>query len=236
MSSDPIETPRLSSLPPSLAATLERAKTEARRRAEDPEYQAALAREAREQAARDEENRKAETVRNRTAEGIPRRIWPVLDAPRETAALAAVRAFMANKAQSLLVLAGGVGTGKTVAAAWLLDQWGGVFLKAIEVATAGAYDHEFWSDLRATLALVIDDVGTEPRDEKGWAAANFAALLDYRYDHQRKTILTTNLTAERFRTVYGDARTLDRLREAGAFIAIPGESLRQSQQLALVSP
>jgi hypothetical protein len=177
--------------------------------------------------------RAAETlVRERRLDRrIPRRLWPLLGAPDETPAMRAVRSFLAPEDDRvLLVLAGAVGTGKTVACGVALDGHPGLFVKAFELTQAGAFDAAFWDALRRTPLLVVDDLGTEPRDEKGWAAACLLALVDHRYDWLLKTIFTTNLDDSRFKATYcrgAGARTLDRLREAGAFVAVPGGSRRR---------
>lgn len=171
--------------------------------------------------------------------GIPPRVLKLLGSVTETEAVKAAREFLGNAGRSLLLMAGGTGCGKTVAACVALDEYAtiewvnarnvGRFVKAIDLVRAGTFDSEFWDDLAEAPMLVVDDLGTEPLDEKGWALANFASLIDQRYDNCRKTILTTNLDAARFKARYCAAdggRLVDRIREAGAFVEFDGESLR----------
>ncbi len=209
-----------------------------RRMASDPEYRAeheAAQREHERVVSYFAEQAAREALRQReaalTERGVPRRLWRTLEAPNETPALTAIKAFVdPENAKTFLVLAGGIGTGKTAAASWPLLERHGKLVKAIELTRHGVYDTEFWDALRGAGLLVVDDLGTEPRDEKGWAASNFDALLDHRYDWQLKTILTTNLTADRFKEAYcsgSGTRALDRLRKAGTFVAIPGDSMRR---------
>ena len=58
----------------------------------------------------------------------------------------------------------------------------------------------------------------------------FEDLMNKRYNAMRKTILTTNLTAEAFKARYcqgsGGGRLGDRLRECGEWVALTGDSLR----------
>lgn len=169
--------------------------------------------------------------------GIPKRVAKLLGSVEESKPVLAVREFMASP-RTLLVLAGGTGCGKTVAACVGLDsavvvesgtlRKVGRFTKAIDLVRAGTFDGEFWDELTDVSMLVVDDLGTEPLDEKGWALANIAALIDQRYDACRKTILTTNLDAARFRARYCNdgGRLADRIREAGAFLEFDGGSLR----------
>lgn len=172
---------------------------------------------------------------------MPERVLRLLGLARATDAVKAVREFLANDSRTLLVLAGGTGCGKTVAACVGLDEYlllegwsyrrAGRFVKAIDLVRAGTFDREFWDGYAATPMLVVDDLGTEPLDEKGWALANLAALIDKRYDACRKTILTTNLDVAKFKARYCAAdggRLIDRLREAGAFVEFDGASLRSA--------
>lgn len=160
---------------------------------------------------------------------IPARLWPALDALQETQAVKSVQAFLGAEDRTFLVLGGGVGTGKSVGAAAAIQfhHQGGLWVSAPCLSEASSFDSEFWWSLRSTPLLVIDDVGTEPRDDKGWSAAKFQALLSHRYDWVLKTILTTNLSKDRFQTAYCDARLVDRLKEVGSYTALPGLSMRK---------
>lgn len=203
-----------------------------RRMAEDPEYRKEQE-EIRKRLETNEEGWESISVSaRRKASGIPERLLHLIESPKESPAIQAVRAFLEpTNTKTMLILAGGVGCGKTVAAAWAIDsRKTGLFVKAVELVRHGTYDREFWEQLGASPLLAIDDLGTEPRDEKGWAAANLDALLDARYDGARKTILTTNLTADDFKARYcagAGIRTLDRIREIGTFFAVPGDSMRR---------
>lgn len=163
--------------------------------------------------------------------GVPARVMPLMDEPEATQAVQAVIRFLhPDNPRTLLVLAGGVGTGKTVAACWAIGHDGGKFEKAIELVRHGLFEPEYWEGLKRAQLLVVDDLGTEPRDEKGYAAANLDALLDYRYDAQRPTILTTNLAKPDFELRYcagTGIRTLDRLKEVGTFVGLSGGSMRK---------
>ena len=193
---------------------------------DDPEILDAMARDA---------VRRRKVKRDLAA--IPPRVQPHLDNPDETEAVQAVRAFMASD-RTLLVISGGVGTGKTIAGcvalevAFQSDGKGptGTFLKAIDLVRAGSFNTDFWSQVAKVPVLVVDDLGTEPLDDKGWIIANIHALLDSRYDHCLKTIFTTNLPADKFKARYGcdGGRLIDRLREVGTFISLAGSSMRSA--------
>jgi hypothetical protein len=173
--------------------------------------------------------------------GVPRRVARAL-APgvfRETPAIDVARAWLATGA-GVLVLSGTVGSGKSVAAAWTLennvetvkcrdprdDAWeviprrrSGRWIAAADLVEASDFDAGFWDPLRKAELLVIDEAGPERIDTKGRALANFSGLLRTRYDNARRTVITTNLPPAEWLRLYGDAdggRLRDRLREAGA--------------------
>lgn len=241
-----------------MASWRERAAEHRRRMDTDPAYRAEVEEQERKEAEEEQkriaemrEKARLDAIRSRRIRiGIPQRAWSTLDAPAETAAMAAAMEFALKGPETLLVLAGGVGCGKSIAAWAAAEEFakaaeerrGNGFgampcsrpdartLKAIDLARAGSFDREFWDALEEPRLLIIDDLGTEPLDEKGWALANLLALLDTRYDALSKTILTTNLPMPRFRARYCEdgGRLLDRLREVGAFMEITDASLRRS--------
>ena len=144
-------------------------------------------------------------------------------------------------------MGGNVGVGKTVAAAyavahyparfypdadrWLcLDRTPGLFRKAHDVAVMSQFDAEKWGKLCRAPMLAIDDLGTEPLDEKGWALSAILALIDRRYDDAARTVITSNLRPDAIRSRYGrdGGRFFDRLREAAIWVDLAGESLRRA--------
>jgi DNA replication protein DnaC len=74
--------------------------------------------------------------------------------------------------------------------------------------------------------LVIDDLGAEYSDSKGFFASLFDEVVNARYENMRPTILTTNLDVEGFAARYGE-RIVDRIREAGRFLNCGAQSLRR---------
>jgi hypothetical protein len=177
--------------------------------------------------------------------GIPERIWPMLHdgapdqpvgprAPQPWEALEVVGRFTSPaEPKTILVLAGKVDTGKTVAAAWGA-AWGlGRFVKAIDLVRAGLYpaDPFYWPRLHGERLLVMDDLGAEPLDPKGFGLAAISSLIDQRYDGARKTIITTNYSLEAFRDRYGTGageRIWRRLVEVGKFHELRGRGVDAS--------
>jgi hypothetical protein len=149
--------------------------------------------------------------------------------PIECEALTHVRTFMGSP-KTLLVLSAGTGTRKSGSASWALTRKAGRFVTAEEcgriAGSRDADDRHVWQMTRGTPLLVIDDLGGEYVDDKGWFVKAFNALVDYRYGSKLKTIITTNLEAARFKETYGE-RVTDRIREAGAWRNLGGASVRR---------
>ena len=205
---------------------------------EDPEYAAQLRREQLEmrrtweKSQADEravEKQRARIERRRIAQ-VPERLLPFLESHQSTEALECAIDFIEGPA-TLLVLSGGVGCGKTVAACVAMDSLPaqGFFVSAYDLVCAGPYaPPEFKELLKVQGVLVIDELGTEPLDEKGWGLSTLLAVFSARYDAMTKTIFTTNTAHAAFLMRYGrdGGRVRDRLREAGTFVELKGQSMR----------
>ena len=188
---------------------------------------------------RDELERQAEAehrarVRRRVARdaGCPHRAAELVLAGslRETDA----RTFLAEPAggRPLTLLAGPPGVGKTIAAVeWLLlhlpahGSGDPLFVTAFELTRWPRYDDEQMRRLDHAAAVVVDDLGREYADAKGFFAALLEELVDLRYQSGCPLLVTTNLTAATLWERVGE-RVRDRWREAGRVFEIRGESLR----------
>lgn len=181
------------------------------------------------------------------------RAGPVPDlAPSVAKAHAAVQRFLAGApGWVFLFLLGPVGVGKTAAALWFLDAprvttepadpWSGEtrtvtreasgrFVTAEQLAKASTYAGEFWDGIRDASRLVIDDLGTERLDDKGWALTNLTALLSHRHAHELPTLITANLTRKAIEERYAShdgGRLRDRLAESAWPVELTGPSLRR---------
>lgn len=140
----------------------------------------------------------------------------------------------------ILVLCGGMGTGKTIAAAWWLSHVRGRALtihEAVRVYTRwkrSNYKPEEAEEALERLAridcLVIDELGQESDSDAEGAREVLHWIVDRRQSARRRTLVLTNLSTsdlgDRFvRGVY-DRRTADRLRSHGQVEQVPGESMR----------
>lgn len=129
----------------------------------------------------------------------------------------------------VLLLRGGVGVGKTVAAARAVQVTVDAGRRSVSwhrpndfvSAVLHAYDAEaprLGGDL-----VVVDDVGRETK-------ADFCeALCAFIDDHAASVLLTTNLKKDQFRERY-DVRLIDRLREVGRAVDLKGESRRRTSE------
>lgn len=151
-----------------------------------------------------------------------------------TKALARVKAWWGQRhdrgAVFVLVLVGGTGVGKTVAAAWALRESGSTdssYVKAAHLASihrvAFSDSRREWEDLvRRSPLLVIDELGAgERNDDRARAAIHDA--IDERQG--RPTLVISNVDGSEIGD-YLDARTLDRLRGRGTLAACSGPSMR----------
>lgn len=142
----------------------------------------------------------------------------------------------------ILVLCGGMGTGKTVAAAWWLSHVRGKAVTIHEAvrtynawkrAHAGRVLEEAKGNLERLAridCLLIDELGQESDSDAEGAREVLHWIVDHRQSRYRRTLILTNLSVDdlgdRFvRGVY-DARTADRLRSHGIVEQVPGLSMR----------
>lgn len=181
-----------------------------------PEHAERVAQFDREQA----ERARQEIRRGWTRAGIPERLHDCVSSPTETPALGAVRSWLSS-GKTLLALIGPPDRGKSTAACWAAAQVGGRVVKAIDLVRRGTYDTRWWDALYAERLVVVDDLGTEPADEKGYALANVHALIDRAYDGRPALVFTANLTPQRFLERYltsDGERSLQRFRESGEIV------------------
>jgi hypothetical protein len=151
------------------------------------------------------------------------------DALQPTHAMQTAREWLASSAWGLLML-GGVGRGKSQAAAWLWLRLRHLDLleaddahrsrRGVTWLRARALQNVPWEERAATLrrcatayGLVVDELGGE--DERTGQA--IGDVLEQRGDEQRRTVMTSNLDGKGFLERYGD-RLVSRLRSGGVTI------------------
>lgn len=161
------------------------------------------------------------------------RDWPVraieaaIEADTTKAAVMRIAAWD-PEVENVLVLSGPAGCGKTVAAAWWgwTSKYSPRFLRSTSFAAASRYDSEKRDQWLGARALVLDDLGAEYADSKGNYLVDLDELVDVFYGDKKPLLITTNASAEEFKSRYGQ-RIADRVRECGTFASIAGGSLRR---------
>src|SRR5262249_27955534 len=150
--------------------------------------------------------------------------------PGDTEALRKLQAAFAEPPPpTFVVLSGGTGVGKTVAATWWAATHGAGWVTAEGLARMDRY-----SETAKVLyhgRLVIDDLGAEFSDGKGFFLSTLDHLINVRYASMLPTVITTNVqgmvkrkdgTKEYpFSARYGE-RIADRLKESGRWMTIAG--------------
>ena len=125
-----------------------------------------------------------------------------------------------------LALLGLPSRGKTVAAAWLLAEVGGLYVSAPELGRMRASSHwrdqEAFRSYYASRLVIVDDIGAEssPLEEA------LFDLVNARQVARAMTILTGNITRQQFEERYGE-RTTRRIEHQGVIAEVGGPDLRR---------
>jgi hypothetical protein len=139
----------------------------------------------------------------------------------------------------ILMLAGMAGRGKSTAAAYALTFKSGLWVFAPHLSLLFGQHKDAVDDSAMNHAglLVIDDLGSE-HSPGGHVAGRVNAVLVIREAHGLPTALTTNLPAEKFKTIYGD-RIVSRLnakKESLGWQVLDGPDLRSVESAADPQP
>lgn len=166
-------------------------------------------------------------ARRMKAAGVPPlHVRHLTEERQECEAVGEVRVLSAKHGGAILVLSGGVGTRKTGSACLLLaTDEGGVFVEASSILAIAIEDKKQYLRIKQARLVVLDDLGTEIPDEKGYWLKEFNTLMNAWYANEAKVVITCNLTVEQFKQRYGE-RVVDRIRECGRFVEIGGASVR----------
>lgn len=149
----------------------------------------------------------------------------------DTPALAAAKRWVHASDRPVLVLSGGTGCGKTVAAAWytLEHTTAAIWLRPSQVTSmfearfGDLYDEQ--QRVRACAALVVEDVGRE-RHHPAMQYA-LAELLESRQGGNKRTVITTPLARKLWSELYPDERIESLMHELVLFAACNAPDLRR---------
>lgn len=190
----------------------------------DRQIQERLAREKR----RDRQELQRQWRRTLLESGVPELRLEEALAATPSPAIDAVEGWTPGR--NVLILAGPIGVGKTVAAVWWLHRHQGrrpVFVRSAEFEAHGRYDHEFRSRWANASGMVLDDLGVEYQDARGNLAAALDELVDAFTSRPRAwLVITTNLADTEFRRRYGE-RIASRLHACGVWRNVVGEDRRR---------
>ena len=131
-----------------------------------------------------------------------------------------------------VIIMGPVGTGKSVAGhAFLRHVHACGVWRCKAISTVRLMDMLRPSDEQVPLdrvasmdVLMLDDLGSEKPSE--WVEERLFMLMDDRWQWERPTIATTNLTPKRLREVLGD-RTYSRLQDDAIALTLAGSDRRR---------
>lgn len=148
--------------------------------------------------AKEEHNRRIERAGILLDNGFPELFVAAAlaeDKLADTTAMRVARTF-AYLPKKILVLAGGVGAGKTTAATWVAlkgqDPRPG-FARVNQLERRGRYAEKLDEWLEDRTSLVVDDLGAEYLDGKGNFRSVLDEVIDAFYSNRRTLVMTTNL-------------------------------------------
>jgi DNA replication protein DnaC len=126
-----------------------------------------------------------------------------------------------NDTSLIMVLAGRIGSGKTLAAALAIIEacksGEGLFVDVRRLTRWDRFDNEEMDRLLDPSMLVIDDLGGEFTDSKGAFLSLLEEIISHRCGELKRTIITTNFPPEEFKTRYGE-RIWSRIIGAGVYV------------------
>jgi DNA replication protein DnaC len=179
------------------------------------------------------ETRFAEHERGWT-EMVPPRMLQATPDHLDDAASEAFAEWVASSGKRNVMLLGPVGTGKSFAGFAFMRHvhacgvWRGAWTSTVRLMDRlrpSADDPVTVDRLARCDVLLLDDLGGEKPSE--WVEERLFALFDERWQWERPTIVTSNLTPEKLRQVVGD-RTYSRLQDDAIAVTLTGRDRRRA--------
>ncbi len=138
---------------------------------------------------------------------------------------------------NLVILQGNVGTGKTTLMKALRRTLNDLLIPC-KMFRASDFPTLFLDNAELTerqilggewcRVLMLDDIGVEQYEYKeyGNVIRPFVKIVEERYNRRLPMVVSTNLSGEEIRTIYGE-RTIDRIKEMSVGIRYEGKSYRK---------
>lgn len=195
------------------------------------------------EAKKNEDTKKGKFISQYKSEksGVNRKFWDMkisdyrADTENEKHALETVQNFIEQKGNSLLMMYGKYGTGKTMLGSLIIRECGGFYTTSFRMCL----EYESSSDFKAkrskvevfdfygsTPMLVIDEFGTGGK--QATEKELIANIIDMRYENDLPTVLISNLDKKQIIGILGN-RIFDRLKEICTSIEFTGESKREKK-------
>lgn len=157
---------------------------------------------------------------------LPPKLAEDIQTARQTEALAVVQRWLESPRRTL-ILEGGTGAGKSIAAAWAFAHRAYRGVSAVwayvpDVASIAEWKTDEWEVFDSAGFIVLDDLGTE-RDRK-----RAAQVLERLSNVARgRSVITTNIPADEVLELYG-IRVQSRIIGEADWVTLGGEDLRVS--------
>ena len=126
--------------------------------------------------------------------------------------------------ESLVVLAGPTGVGKTIAACYALGKLGGKYTRGYALG-AERLTKEDRKDLGSTPCVVVDQLG-RTQDRDSYQAQTVEEVVDLRTASRLLTIFVGNFVRADFESAFGDV-VVSRLSGSGVWVEAKGEDMRR---------
>ena len=160
-----------------------------------------------------------------------------IDYEAAKASIKSAVSWAAQSAKPWLFLSGNVGTGKTTLMKALRRTLNDLLIPC-KMFRASDFPTLFLDNAELTerqilggewcRVLLLDDIGVEQYEYKeyGNVIRPFVKIVEERYNRRLPMVVSTNLSGEEIRTIYGE-RTIDRIKEMSVGIRYEGKSYRK---------
>lgn len=126
--------------------------------------------------------------------------------------------------ESIVVLTGPTGVGKTIAACYALGKLGGRYTRGYTIGSE-RLTREDRTAFASVSCLVVDQLG-RTQDRNSYAAQTIEELVDLRHGERLLTVFVGNFFRVDFEAAFGEV-VLSRLAGSGAWVELKGADMRR---------